>query len=247
MLSIFFLVAVFNLILGYVLGSLYPSRPMLNIPCLRRFRRTRSADTAPPPESSPVDTFPSDSHEPEQASQQGNPPLAPSLSCDATDSAQASAPSSGQEPLAATAAPETIEKAEGNAAEVPERKAGSANLIECGWDAFSSELQKVTDRINYVRSINDKGLAQQTADSLTELVSAWYSETSAALEADGAEEALTDDELMQLELLVAQLETTIANLKCIDWTADLDAIIERLEKEVRTIEGLRPASEGVSV
>ncbi len=239
MLGVFFLVAVFNLILGYVLGSLFPSQPGgLRIPTKWLQRRRGGSNEVMehrvPRESSLVE----DSFAPA-------PSVAPT-SRDTVESLPRAAPSAAKGP-SDSASPETLpphSPATNTPDPLPEPAPSDDHATD--WETVEKELTRVGDRISYVRSIQDKTLAQETVEAFAEMLSGWYTRMSAQLEANETNPTMDDEESMQLELLVAQLETTLANLKCIDWEEDLDAIIERLEKEVRIIDGLRPAGTGTT-
>ncbi len=239
MFGVFFLVAVFNLIVGYVLGSLFPSQPSsLRIPARWLLRRRGGSNEAMehrvPRESSP-----------DKDSSARSPSVAPT-SRDTVESLPRSVPSAvegrSDSTLSGTLPPPSPATDTSN----PLPEPAPSNDHATDWETVEKELTKVGDRISYVRSIQDKTLAQETVEAFAEMLSEWYTRMSAQLEANETNPTMDDEESMQLELLVAQLETTLANLKCIDWEEDLDAIIERLEKEVRIIDGLRPAGTGTT-
>lgn len=223
MLGIFFLVAIFNLILGYVLGTLFPAGPCAPGAPWKWLRGRRKGDAVDEALSGDVPTGAGgvsvrEPPVPIVETVSGNVAAAQPI-VDANPSNELRAPDSSDSPADSVGEPP----------------------VRTDWEEVQTALHKVSDRISYVRSIQDKTLAQQTVEAFSEMLAGWYTRMSAQLEANETDPTLDDEESMQLELLVAQLETTLANLKCIDWTEELDAIIERLEKEVRIIDGLRPA------
>ncbi len=144
---------------------------------------------------------------------------------------------SPQETVSVGAASDGGASASSPAAEMGADEVGQP--IECDWSELDSGISRVTDRIVYVRSIQDKGLARTAAEDFQKLVSSWHGDISRQLEGEG-DAQLDDNDAMALEQFVAQLETTLANLQCIDWSEDLEAILDRLEKETRTLVGSRP-------
>ena len=228
MLGIFFLVAIFNLILGYVLGTFFPAGPCAPGAPWKWLRRRKEGEAA---EGVSSDDAPTDA----SGVSVSEPP--PPIVERASSHVAAAQPVVDGKP---TDEPRTVGSSGSPADPVDEPPART------DWEEVQTALHKVSDRISYVRSIQDKTLAQETVEAFIEMLDGWYSRMSAQLEANDTSPTMDDEESMQLELLVAQLETTLANLKCIDWGEELDAIIERLEKEVRIIDGLRPAGSGAT-
>ena len=103
------------------------------------------------------------------------------------------------------------------------------------WDEFGRELSGISERLEYVRRVEDKGLAQKIAEQIEGCVRAWFSEVEQRLEAEIKKDP-NSDAVMHLELCLAQLETTLTNLSMTDWSLPLEEITARLQKELDVLD-----------
>lgn len=210
MMSFFFLVALFNICLGYAVAVLFPPAKVSQMLAGRTFRRRSAADPARGSKTA-------DAPAPRQTQK--------AAVSERDGSADAAAPLETAPPTANVSAPP----------EPPQPTLSTEN-----WEEFSKAMQPLLDRVAYVRSIQDSRLGQEIASQLQGAVEAWYDDLSSQLDAHDEKPFLSDDDVMNLEQFMAQLETTLTNLKMIDWSAELDIALSRLEKEVRIVQAARP-------
>ncbi len=209
MMGFFFLVALFNICLGYAVAVLLPPSKVSRMLAARSLRRRSAADQA-------SDSETADAPAPQQAHEVVS-------SCESP--ADAVAPLAAAPPTASDPAPPAP----------PQPTLSTEN-----WEEFSKAMQPLLDRVAYVRSIQDNLLGQEIASQLQGAVEAWYDDLSKQLDAHDDKPFLSDDDVMNLEQFMAQLETTLTNLKMIDWSSELDIALSRLEKEVRIVQAARP-------
>ena len=91
------------------------------------------------------------------------------------------------------------------------------------WSDFGQQLQTITERARYARSAGDKRLAKEVAAQLQACAHSWYSQLQQCLDEEAGAlkgELLGDGaDTTSLEMCLAQLKTTLANIESLDWTA----------------------------
>lgn len=93
---------------------------------------------------------------------------------------------------------------------------------------YDQEFRTLRDRLRYART-NDSYLAKDMAAQLHSCVLSWHSSL-----ADSVSRALADvpaADADQLEMCLAQLETTKSNIDSVDWKMPFDEILEVLTGE----------------
>ncbi len=210
MLSFFFLVALFNICLGYAVAVLFPPSKVARMLAARSLRGRFAVE---PASDSEIAAAPAGKQAQHVAVSSGD------------GLADAVAPLVAAPPTASDPAPPAP----------PQPTLSTEN-----WEEFSKAMQPLLDRVAYVRSIQDSLLGQEIASQLQGAVEAWYDDLSKQLDAHDDKPFLSDDDVMNLEQFMAQLETTLTNLKMIDWSSELDSALSRLEKEIRIVQAARP-------
>ncbi len=213
MLGLFFLVAIFNLMLGFALGRRLPQRLAMRW-IVKFVERHQLESTTGQPEIKR-----GSGATPHTAPRTDLPPKpAPATTSNAPPEQTQTKIESRPSPVEADASPSPTED----------------------WKNLSVSLTNVTDQLSYVRSISDKSLAQQVATKFEQMAESWYNQITEKIEQDEENAEVDDEEMMLLEQFLAQLETTLTNLKLLDWSGEIEDITARLEKEVRTLDESRP-------
>jgi hypothetical protein len=97
---------------------------------------------------------------------------------------------------------------------------------------FATQLRDVTDRASYSRASRDKGLLRQAADQVLSCISIRYDELQRTLGLAEGDTSLNGDALSALEMLSAQIETSMSNLRALDWSEAFDDLYVRLDSEL---------------
>ena len=234
MLGLFFFSAIFNLALGYVVGRYVSPRSLSGLvdDIQRRLWSWRRRTTSGEPEAVA----------PGMLELPGGPPETPAPASGADKaSATGSVESPGAQPSDAKSSDAAPDAVPDVGTDVESSDAESSDWTDSpDWKELDASVAQLNSRIEYVQSIDDKTLAQQAVKDFQEALSVWHGKLSALLEDEDTESTMDLAELMLLEQFVAQLETTLANLNELDWTDDLETIVARVEKELRTLDETRP-------
>jgi hypothetical protein len=97
---------------------------------------------------------------------------------------------------------------------------------------FATQLREVTERASYCRGARDKTLLRQAAEQVLSCISQRYDELQHILSASDGNERLIGAALDGVEMLSAQIETSISNLRALDWSAPVDDVGVRLDCEL---------------
>ncbi|MDX1945375.1 MAG: hypothetical protein SFU86_08200 [Pirellulaceae bacterium] len=111
------------------------------------------------------------------------------------------------------------------------------------WADLKADLQTLLDRASYSRSANDKRLACETAGQLREFAESWCAALQPWLvDRDAAGDSLPGGEVAatEVEMWVAQLETTLRNLGEMDPAEPTDAVLDRLDRELAAVKRNSP-------
>jgi hypothetical protein len=98
---------------------------------------------------------------------------------------------------------------------------------------FATRLREVTERANYSRSSRDKTLLRQAAEQVISCIRQRYDELQQILGSPAAGAApLVGDALDAVEMFSAQIETSMSNLRALDWSETFDGVCIRLDSEL---------------
>jgi hypothetical protein len=114
--------------------------------------------------------------------------------------------------------------------------------IPKSWSDFGEQLQTVRERLRYARSASDKRLAKEVAVQLHACTQSWYSIlqerlTAATSSTSGIDVGDLDSE--QLEMCLAQIETTLTNIDSLVWTDAVDIILDKIDREADALDDNR--------
>lgn len=111
------------------------------------------------------------------------------------------------------------------------------------WSNLKPEIQSLLDRARYARSAGDKRLAQEMAGQVRDFAQSWCTALQPGQYARGpAENGLLGDQVnaADVEMWMAQLETTLRNLGEMEPTETADAVLDRVERELAALERNSP-------
>ncbi len=117
---------------------------------------------------------------------------------------------------------------------------GLAPAAVKNWGDFAQHLRDVKDRTRYCRSAENMRLAQQAAEQLGACAKEWYGQFEACLRGeklDDATQALVEGKSMNaVEMFAAQIETSLSNINALDFTANVDDVLNALERELEMLD-----------
>jgi hypothetical protein len=92
-------------------------------------------------------------------------------------------------------------------------------------------LQSLGQRISYARLVGEKHLAKDAAAQLRDWAVTWQRQLN--LELKDSPESLDAD---QVEMCLAQIESTVSNLDAVSWDDAVGTILGRIDREFATLE-----------
>jgi hypothetical protein len=108
------------------------------------------------------------------------------------------------------------------------------------WGEFATLLRDVKDRTYYCRTAQSAHLAQQAAEQLRACAKEWYGQFEGCLRGEKLDEAtqtlIAGKSMMAVEMFAAQIETTLSNVDAIDFTTNVDDILNTLERELEMLD-----------
>lgn len=118
-----------------------------------------------------------------------------------------------------------------------------------GWQASAStartDIATIHDRIRYALTANDKQLAKEIAADIRTRIQRWQKEIQdllALLTTDAEQDSTASNEIVMPELCLAQIETVQTNLALLDWSESADLILEKLQRQLESINKLLPVT-----
>ena len=101
------------------------------------------------------------------------------------------------------------------------------------WAGFNQQLAPIKERARYLRMADDKQLVREVIAQFLQCATAWYDWLLECLNSGSAStvELPGGGDINVLEMYASQFESSISNLKAIDWSESAVAILDRLERE----------------
>jgi hypothetical protein len=112
----------------------------------------------------------------------------------------------------------------------PEDAAPGHDLRET-WSKYTEQLRDVRQRAEYLRTSQDKNLGRQVANQLQNSIENWYAELQRLLDAP-EEVSSADLDMTSLEMFSSQVETSLSNIKTIDWSLKFEEVLGQIENEI---------------
>lgn len=128
-------------------------------------------------------------------------------------------------------------------------KAPGTTAAKHSWQSAASsartDISTLNDRIRYAITANDKQLAKELAADIRARSRMWQKQMQdllAQLTAELTQDASANIDLVTPELCLAQIETVQTNLELLDWSEASDTILDKLQRELASINKLLPVS-----
>jgi hypothetical protein len=99
------------------------------------------------------------------------------------------------------------------------------------WSAYSGQLRDIRQRAQYCRTSQDKNLGRQVASQLQNSIENWYAELQRMLD-DPDEASSAGFDIASLEMFSSQVETSLSNIKAIDWSLKFEETLAQIENEI---------------
>lgn len=148
--------------------------------------------------------------------------------------ARAAPPKTNPKPAPASKA--ATSKANASRTEASGAPAPSAALK--GWTDAAHELRQIRERIGYAKNNRDKTLLKQVAAQLETWATAWQARLLECIDHPEAapQEVMNGADVSEFEMQAAQTETTLSNLKSLDWAEGLDELVPLLQREIEALD-----------
>ena len=122
----------------------------------------------------------------------------------------------------------------------PTDTSATSPLAEKTWNDFTNQLREIAQRTQYCRDTKDRQLARQATAQLATCVDHWHSEIQTGLEHASGDVTdilgLRNVATAGLEMYSSQIETSLSNIRSLDWTADFDEVLTKLESELHLLD-----------
>lgn len=174
-----------------------------------------------------------------------------------SDQQQHERPDHQAECIPARAEQETIQAAVSQTNDVEDQalnidkstKAPGTIAAKHSWQSAASsartDIATLNDRIRYALTANDKQLAKELAADIRARSRIWQKQMQdflAQLTAELAQDASAKLDLLTPELCLAQIETVQTNLELLDWSEASETNLDKLQRELASINKLLPVS-----
>jgi hypothetical protein len=124
------------------------------------------------------------------------------------------------------------QRASGKLAPVERASAAQApTQAQSAASEWQDQLQSLGQRISYARLVGEKHLAKDAAAQLRDWAVTWQRQLN--LELKDSPESLDAD---QVEMCLAQIESTVSNLDAVSWDDAVGTILGRIDREFATLE-----------
>jgi hypothetical protein len=108
------------------------------------------------------------------------------------------------------------------------------------WAEFDQQLRDLRQRIRYCRPALNMKLARQAAGELKSCALIWYAQFAKCVSGEPLDEAtqalVQGADASAIELLAAQIETSITNLGAVDFSGRVDDALNAIERELDLID-----------
>jgi hypothetical protein len=122
----------------------------------------------------------------------------------------------------------------------PTDTSATSPSVEKTWSDYTNQLREIAERTKYCRDAKDRQLARQATAQLATCVDHWYSAIQAGLEHASGDATdilgLRNVATAGLEMYSSQIETSLSNIRSLDWTADFDVFLAKLETELHLLD-----------